>query len=130
MGYLRKALNNCKYPKRANDRVERRVTQPSSGGNNKANNQDPDGVGPTTETKTIGHIVLPYTQGLCKTIKKICGKYGIHTHFKGNKTIKNVLESPKGKDAMEKKSQAICCFQCGELVCDKEYIGETSRTFG
>ena len=29
-----------------------------------------------------GHIVIPYTQGLCESIKKICGRYGIQTHFK------------------------------------------------
>ena len=31
---------------------------------------------------------------------------------------------------MEKKSGAIYWFQYGELECDKEYIGQTSRTFG
>ena len=43
-------------------------------------------------------------------LKKICGKYGIQTHFKGNGTIKNVLVSPKEKDPMEKKSGAIYWF--------------------
>ena len=33
------------------------------------------------------------------------------------------------KDTMENKSGAIYWFQCGELACDEEYIGETSRTF-
>ena len=80
--------------------------------------------------KTKGHIVIPYTQGLCKSIKKICSKYGIQTLFKGNRTIKNILVSPKDKDPMENKSGVIYWFQCGELVCDEEYIGETSRTFG
>ena len=28
------------------------------------------------------------------------------------------------------KSRAIYWFQCGDLSCDDEYIGETSRTFG
>ena len=31
---------------------------------------------------------------------------------------------------MEKKSRAIYLYQCGELTCDVEYIGETSRTLG
>ena len=53
-----------------------------------------------------------------------------YTHFRGNRTIKNVLVSPKDKDPLEKKSEAIYWFQCGELACDEEYIGETSRTFG
>ena len=62
--------------------------------------------------------------------QKICGEYGIQTHFKGNSTIKNLLVSPKDKDLMENKSGTIYVFQCGDLVCDEEYIGETSRTFG
>ena len=44
-----------------------------------------------------GHIVIPYTQGLCESIKKICGRYGIQTHFKGGTTIKNLLVSPQGQ---------------------------------
>ena len=31
---------------------------------------------------------------------------------------------------MVSKSGAIYWFQCGDLTCDDEYIGETSRTFG
>ena len=31
---------------------------------------------------------------------------------------------------MEKKSQTIYWSQCGELACDEEYIGETSRICG
>ena len=34
------------------------------------------------------------------------------------------------KDPMANKSGAIYWFQCGDLACDKEYIGETSVTFG
>ena len=77
-----------------------------------------------------GHIVIPYTQGLCESIKRICGRYGIQTHFKGGTTIKNLLVSPKDKDPMVNQSSAIYWYQCGDLGCDDEYIGETSRTFG
>ena len=31
---------------------------------------------------------------------------------------------------MDKRSEAIYYNQCGELACNEEYIGETSRTFG
>ena len=51
----------------------------------------------TNEVKTKGHIVIPCTQGLCESIKKICGMYGIQTHFKGSSTIKNLLVYPKEK---------------------------------
>ena len=77
-----------------------------------------------------GHIVIPYTQGLCESIKKICGRYGIQTPFKGSRTIKNLLVSPKDKEPMVNQSGAIYRYQCGDLGCDDEYIGETSRTFG
>ena len=69
----------------------------------------------TREVKSKGHIVIPYTHGLCESIKKIHGRYGIQTHFKGGCTIKNLLVSPKDKDPMVSQSDAI---------------GETSRTFG
>ena len=71
-----------------------------------------------------GHIVIPYTQGLCESIKKICGRYGIQAHFKGGRTIKNLLVSPKDKDPMVNQSGAIYWYQCGDLGCDDEYIGE------
>ena len=36
----------------------------------------------------------------------------------------------KDKDPMVNQSGAIYWYQCGDLTCDEEYIGETSRTFG
>ena len=64
-----------------------------------ANSQSITGTKHTTnEVKTKGHIVIPYTQGLCESIKKTCSRFGIQTHFKGNSTITNLLDSPKDKD--------------------------------
>ena len=82
------------------------------------------------EVKNKGHIVIPYTQGLCESIKKICGRYGIQTHFKGGRTIKNLLVSLKDKDPVVNQSGAIYWYQCWDQGCNDEYIGETSRTFG
>ena len=125
--HLRKALTKCNYPKWALDKVEKRLNrstrQVNDGGNNSAQTAN-QGV------QSKGHIVIPYTQGLCESIKKICGRYGIQTHFKGGTTIKNLLVSPKDKDPMVNQSSAIYWYQCGDLGCDDEYIGETSRTFG
>ena len=67
MDHVRKALSNCKYPRWAIDKVKRRLTQLTSERNKNANTQDTAGIEPTTETKTIGHIVISYTQGLCDT---------------------------------------------------------------
>ena len=111
-------------------RLERMFSQLTSEGSSNASTQDTAGAKPTTtEAKTKGHIVIPYTHGLCESIKKICSKYGIQTHFKGNRTIKNILVSPKDKDPMENKSGATYWFHCGELACDEEYT-ETSGIFG
>ena len=131
MGHLRKALTQCKYPKWALNKVKKRLNRPSSEVNDGANNQDTTGAQHTTnKVKTKGHIVIPYTQGLCKSIKKICGRYGIQTHFKDSSTIRNLLVSSKDKDPMVSKSGAIYWFQCGDLTTDDKYIGETSRSFG
>ena len=74
-------------------------------------------------------MVIPYTLGLGGSIKKICKDYGIQTHFNGYRTIMNILVKPKPKDPLDRKSGAIYWYQCGKLVCEDEYIGETSRTF-
>ena len=129
--HLRNALTQCKYSKWALDKVERRFNRFSREAPHRANNQGTVGAQPTTnEVKTKGHIVIPHTQGLSESIKKICGRYGIQTHFKGSNTIRNLLVSPKDKDPMVSKSGATYWFQCGDLSCDEEYLGETSRTFG
>ena len=96
--HLRKALTQCKYLKWALDKVEKRLNRSSSESIDGANNQGTTGTSAATkEVKSKSHIVIPYTQGLCESIKKICGRYGIQTHFKGGRTIKNLLVSPKDK---------------------------------
>ena len=129
--HLRKGLTKCKYPKWALDKVEKRCNKSTSEVIDGANNQGTTAAqAVTSEVKTKGNTVIPYTQGLCESIKKICGRYGIQTHFKGGRTIKNLLVSPKDKDPMVNQSGLIYWYKCGDLGCDDEYIGETSRTFG
>ena len=84
--HLRKALTKCNYPKWALDKVEKRLNKPTrqvnDGGSNNAQTAN-QGV------QSKGHIVIPYTQGLCESIKRICGMYrhpnslqGWHYHQK------------------------------------------------
>ena len=111
--------------------MEKRLNRSTSEVNDGVNNQGTTAAQPVTnEVKNKGHIVIPYTQGLHENIKKICGRYCIQTHFKGGRTIKSLLVSPKDKDPMVNQSGAIYWYQCGDLSCDDEYIGETSKTFG
>ena len=101
MDHLKKALTKCKYPKWALDKVEKRFNKSTSETIDGVNNQGATGAqAVTNEVKTKGHIVIPYTQGICESIKKIWGRYGIQTHFKGGSTIKNLLVSPKDKDSV------------------------------
>ena len=37
---------------------------------------------------------------------------------------------PKDQDPQENKSEVIHSYQCGDIICGEEYIGETSRTLG
>ena len=76
------------------------------------------------------HIVIPYAQGICESYKTICCKYGVHIHFKGGQTPKNLLVSPKDKDTITKKNSIIYWLRCNKIDFDEEYIGESSRTFG
>ena len=41
-----------------------------------------------------------------------------------------MLVKPKDKDPIDRKSGAIYWYQCWELACNDEYIGQTSRTYG
>ena len=74
--------------------------------------------------------MVPYTKGLSESLKKICGKYGIQTYFKGNTTIKQTLMQPKDQDPMDRRSGVIYSYRCHDITCREEYIGETSRTLG
>ena len=119
--HLRKALTKCKYSKWALDKVEKRLNRSTR----QVNDGGTTGAQPATnEFKNKGHIVIPYTQGLCESINKICGRYGIQICSKGCRTIENLLVSPKDKDPMVNQSGAIYWYQCGDLGCDEEYIGE------
>ena len=74
--------------------------------------------------------MVPYVQGLGENLKKFCSRYGGQTHFKGSTTIKEMLVRPKDKDSKDHQSNVIYSYQCKEVDCNEEYIGETSRTLG
>ena len=92
--------------------MEKRLTKSSSEVNDGAKSQGTAGTQPVTnEVKTKGHILIPYTQGLFKSIKKICaGGMVYETHFKANSTIKNLLVYPKDKDPLVNQSGAVYWF--------------------
>ena len=128
--HLRKAQTQCNYPNWALDQMEKRLNEPSREVSDEAKNQDTVSAQPAAnEIKTKGHLVIPYTQGLCEGIKKICGKYGKPTS-KVVTPSETYWSLPRDKHPMINKSGSIYWFQCGDLSCDDEYTGETSRIFG
>ena len=46
---------------------------------------------------------MPYNEGLSKTFRNICKRYGIQVHFKSGKTIKDELVAPKDQDHTPKR---------------------------
>ena len=50
-------------------------------------------------------------------------------HFRGGRTIKNLLVKPKDRDTIWQKSGVIHRNKCGRVNCEEEYIGESGKTF-
>ena len=63
-------------------------------------------------------------------VLKSYAKIGIQLHFRGNNTICNLLVAPKDKDTIMQESGVIYQFNCTQVDCEEEYIGELGRTFG
>ena len=125
LDHLRKALSHSMYLKWAIDRMERRFSQLTSEESNNANTQDTAGTKPTsTEAKTKGNIVITYTRGLCKSIKKTCSKYGKQTHFRGNSTIKTPWFTLRIRTTWKTKMESSIGSNVENLHVMKKYRGD------
>ena len=73
--HLRKALTQCKYPKWALDKVEKRLNKPSSEVSDEANNQGTAGALPATQWSWNqgSHCHTLYKRSLCKVSKRSVG---------------------------------------------------------
>ena len=118
---LVEVLGHCKYPKWAirkvfkeQHRKEKKLTPRRS----------------TNKPINRSHIVIPYVPGICESIKNIGKKHRVAVYFKGGRTLKKILVSPKDKDEMVNKNSVIYNYCCGEIDCGAEYVGECGRTFG
>ena len=122
--HLHQALTRCKYPEWALNRAKVRA---KANRNRRQNNNTNNNI---TSTNQRPYMVIPYYKGLIESLKKICGKHGVQVYFKGGNTIKSFLLAPKDQDPILQKSGVIYRYRCGRVDCNKEYIGESSRTFG
>ena len=124
--HLKEVLTGNKYPLWALNRVKIK---------NKTTQAQQQRIQPNVNTKGTtcnqkSYMVLPYVKGLSESMKNVGKKHGIQTYFKGGKTIKSLLMTPKDKDHITKKSAIIYRFKFKRVDCEDEYIGESSRTFG
>ena len=73
---------------------------------------------PPYKAKTcIRFVVIPYTQGIAESFKKICSKYGKQTYFKGNITIKQLCMKPKDQDPKDQEGWGNIQFpMCGHCL--------------
>ena len=97
--HLKEGLVRCKDPRWAINKVQNKVINgilEDSGnahvGNTSQDTNTPSGNSQASTTSrgrpSMGHIVIPYVQGLEESIKCTCTKYGIQTYFRGNRTLK------------------------------------------
>ena len=67
---------------------------------------------PPRGTPNAGHIIIPYVQGQEGSIKNMCAKYGIQTHFKGKRTLRQVFVKPKDRDPKKEDWDHILLLVC------------------
>ena len=116
--HLEEVLGACKYPRWAIKKIF-----------NKHQNKEKKKT-PRRTHQNKCHIVVPYIEGMGESIKKICKRHGVDMHFKGGRTLKNILVSPKDEDKITNKNCVIYSYSRGSIDCGEEYIGESGRSFG
>ena len=116
--HLEEVLGACKYPRWAIKKIF-----------NKHQHKEKKKT-PRSTHQTKCHIVVPYIEGMGESLKKICKRHGVDMHFKGGRTLKNILVSPKDQDKITNKNCVIYSYSCGIIDCGEEYIGESGRSFG
>ena len=98
---------------------------------NKSTSEVIDGVN-NQGTTVAQAVTLSYPTH--KVFVKASKRSVVHMAFKPTSKVvvpsKTSLSPPKDTDPMVNQSGAMYRYQCGDLGCDDEYIGETSRTFG
>ena len=82
----------------------------------------------TTKMKNT-HTVVVYHKRLSESCKNICSTHCIQMPFKGGKTIRDLLVTPKDKDTIFQKSRVICRYTCNRVDLVDRYIGDSARTF-
>ena len=73
--------------------------------------------------KPAATVVIPYTQGLSESIRRVCQEYNIRIVFGAGKSLKTILTKAKDRLPQEQQSNIVYKIPCS---CGKVYIGETA----
>ena len=128
MDDFRNTLTHCKYPKWAIDRVERRLLELTTR----------EATVPIHRTllalitplmKSKPRVTLSYLtpRVYAKASKRFVVSMVFRSTSRATAPLKTSWFLPRIRTSWKTK---VYWFQCGDLACDEEYIGETSRTFG
>ena len=85
---------------------------------------------PTMECKVRVILSYPTHKVFVKVSKRSVVDIASKLTSKVAEPSKTFWSPPRTKNPMVNQSGAIYWYQCGDLGCDDEYTGETSRTFG
>ena len=84
----------------------------------------------TMQCKIRGTLSYPTHKVLVKVSKRSVVSMASKHTSKVAEPSKTYWSPPRTKALVVNQSGAIYWYQCGDLGCNDEYIGETSRTFG
>ena len=79
----------------------------------------------TIQTKALGHVTIPYVQGITEAISRKLRKAGVSAHARPINTIRNNLVSPKDKINPLNRCGVVYQISCED--CNATYVGETER---
>ena len=122
--HIKTSLGRCKYPDWVFHRLQTKMDYKLS---LQHCNNNPN---PHRDTNKDIFLVVPYSKGLNKHFKNICGEVGVQVHSKCSNTVKDLLVAPKDRDNIVNKGGVIYWYKCDHPGCTMEYIGKMGRRLG
>ena len=101
--FLREALQKCMYPiwalnkAKVKSNMHKRPNNTKNSSTNKEQNYTHSGA---------------CIKGIIESLRNICSKHGIQVHFKGGRTIKDLMVAPKDRDTIIQKGWVIYRYKC------------------
>ena len=124
--HLQNVLTRCKYPTWTLNRIRSKIRAPNHPEESHKGNKQST----RNSNRQRGYIMVPYTEWPKWKYQNCLQKTWDTSVPQRRQTINDLLVAPRDKDPITKNSGVIDRFKCERMECDKEYIGESSRTLG